>query len=81
MTRKLFKQYCILIDVCLEVSHKKRQISFAIETKYGKSVIFIFISLLAPVNTPKLINLGEYSIPQLENLYQTMAAVFDMIIR
>lgn len=32
---------------------------------------------VAPVNTPKLINLGEYSAAQLENLYQTMAAVFS----
>ena len=30
---------------------------------------------VAPVSTPKIINLGDYSVPQLENLYQTMASV------
>ena len=33
---------------------------------------------LAPAQTPKIINLADYSVSQLENLYQTMATVFGL---
>lgn len=53
------------------------------------SVAFVFLSMsstvgngrnngLAPAQTPKIINLADYSVAQLENLYQTMATVFGM---
>ena len=53
------------------------------------STAFVFLSMsstvgngrnngLAPAQTPKIINLADYSVAQLENLYQTMAAVFGL---
>lgn len=53
------------------------------------SLAFVFLSMsstvekgrnerLAPAQTPKIINLADYSVAQLENLYQTMATVFGV---
>ena len=53
------------------------------------STAFVFLSMsstvgngqsdgLAPAQTPKIINLADYSVSQLENLYQTMATVFGL---
>ena len=53
------------------------------------SLAFVFLSMsstvekgrnerLAPAQTPKIINLADYSVSQLENLYQTMATVFGL---
>lgn len=53
------------------------------------STAFVFLSMsstvgngrndgLAYAQTPKIINLADYSVSQLENLYQTMATVFGL---
>lgn len=53
------------------------------------STAFVFLSMsstvgngrndgLASAQTPKIINLADYSVSQLENLYQTMATVFGL---
>ena len=53
------------------------------------STAFVFLSMsstvgngrndgLASAQTPTIINLADYSVSQLENLYQTMATVFGL---